>query len=41
MSKDKYLDIKELERFLQRIDKAITHDEVEYVFNKLDEDGNN
>lgn len=50
MSKDKALDVNEysiiinflrLGKFLTRIDKNLTREEVEYIFNKFDEDGSN
>ncbi|CAD8048740.1 unnamed protein product [Paramecium primaurelia] len=41
MSKDKALDVNELGRFLTRVDKDIQRDEIEYIFNKFDEDGSN
>lgn len=31
----------ELGKFLVKIDKDITREEIEYIFNKFDEDGNN
>lgn len=41
MSKDKSLDVNELGRFLTRVDKDIQREEIEYIFNKFDEDGSN
>ena len=41
MSKDKALDVNELGRFLTRVDKDIQREEIEYIFNKFDEDGSN
>lgn len=48
MSKDKALDVNEylydilrLAKFLTRIDKNLTREEIEYLFNKFDEDGSN
>ena len=41
MSKDKALDVNELGRFLTRVDKDISREEIEYIFNKFDEDGSN
>ncbi|CAD8163035.1 unnamed protein product [Paramecium octaurelia] len=41
MSKDKALDVNELGKFLQKVDKDITREEIEYIFNKFDDDGNN
>lgn len=41
MSKDKALDVNELAKFLQKVDKNLTREEIEYVFNMLDEDGSN
>jgi calcium-dependent protein kinase len=41
MSKDKALDVNELGKFLMKVDKDITREEIEYIFNKFDDDGNN
>ena len=41
MSKDKALDLAELAKFLTRVDKNLTREEIEYIFNKFDDDGNN
>ena len=41
MSKDKALDVNELGKFLTRVDKNLTREEIEYIFNKFDDDGNN
>lgn len=41
MSRDKALDVNELGKFLQRVDKNLTREEIEYIFNKFDDDGNN
>lgn len=41
MSQDRALDVNELGKFLVKIDKDITREEIEYIFNKFDEDGNN
>jgi Ca2+-binding EF-hand superfamily protein len=41
MSKDKELDVNELGVFLHRVDKDLTREEIEYLFNKFDDDGSN
>ncbi|KAM3142202.1 hypothetical protein pb186bvf_005611 [Paramecium bursaria] len=41
MSKDRALDVNELGKFLLKLDKDITREEIEYIFNKFDDDGNN
>lgn len=41
MSKDRSLDVNELGKFLHRVDKNLTREEIEYIFNKFDEDGSN
>lgn len=50
MSKDKALDVNEyamfisylrLSKLLTRIDKNLSREEIEYLFNKFDEDGSN
>lgn len=41
MTKDKALNVNELGKFLQRVDKNLTREEIEYIFNKFDDDGNN
>ena len=33
--------INRLGKFLTRIDKDLTREEIEYIFNKFDDDGNN
>ncbi|CAD8197134.1 unnamed protein product [Paramecium octaurelia] len=41
MTKDKALNVNELGKFLTRVDKNLTREEIEYIFNKFDDDGNN
>lgn len=41
MSKDRALDVNELGKFLIRVDKNLSREEIEYIFNKFDDDGNN
>lgn len=41
MSRDKALDLNELAKFLAKVDKNLTREEIEYIFNKFDDDGNN
>lgn len=41
MSKDKSLDLNELSKFLLRVDPNLTREEIEYLFNKFDEDSSN
>ena len=35
------MDVNELGKFLLKLDKDITREEIEYIFNKFDDDGNN
>lgn len=41
MRKDKALTVNDLGKLLTRVDKNLTREEIEYIFNKFDLDGNN